>query len=126
MWCAIAGCYEAINRIEEAIKCYERAESNKDREGIALFKLAKLYEEQGEQHKASIYYKRNLELREMEGVEGQEVVESLLFLAYYNKNCGNLEEAEQYCNKLTDFAGKEKEEAKALLREIHSTVQSKN
>lgn len=63
--------------------------------------------------------------------ESRESIEALLFLAFYCKNKGKLDEAEMYCSRLLDFAGrvtehlftiivKEKEEAKALLREIHS------
>ena len=36
MWCAMAGCYKQLGKKHEAIKCYQRAESNNDREGIAL------------------------------------------------------------------------------------------
>jgi len=37
-----------------------------------------------------------------------------------------LDQAEKYCSRLLDYAGKEKEEAKALLREIHSTKKNLN
>ena len=124
MWCAMAGCYEELSRTHDAIQCYERAESHKDREGIALFKLAKLYDSLNNQHKAANYYKKNLELRDQEGVEGPETTESLLYLANYCKSHNSLEEAEIYCTRLLDFAGKEKEEAKAILREIHSVHSS--
>jgi len=33
---------------------------------------------------------------------------------------GNLVDAEKYASRLLDYSGKEKEEAKALLREIHN------
>jgi len=64
----MAGCYENLNRIQEAIKCYERAESNQDKEGIALNKLAKLYKELGDHEKSAYYYKLNLDTRDSEGV----------------------------------------------------------
>jgi anaphase-promoting complex subunit 8 len=77
MWCAVAGCFEAMSRLEEAIKCYQRAESNNDREGeleaidfllllltrcagIALSKLASLYHEIGNIDMAAQYCKKNL------------------------------------------------------------------
>ena len=41
MWCAMAGCYKLLNRKADAIKCYQRAESNHDREGIAYTELAR-------------------------------------------------------------------------------------
>ena len=32
MWCAVAGCHEQLNQIDEAIKCYSRAVDNDDGE----------------------------------------------------------------------------------------------
>lgn len=45
MWCALAGCYEKLHRVQEAIKCYKRAECHNDREGIAAQRLATLFSE---------------------------------------------------------------------------------
>lgn len=47
MWCAVANSYEKLDRSEDAIKCYLRAEGNQDGEGIALYSLANLYKNQG-------------------------------------------------------------------------------
>ena len=47
MWCAMAGCYKHLRRTSEAIKCYQRAETSGDREGIAFVELARLFKEQG-------------------------------------------------------------------------------
>ena len=49
--------------------------------------------------------------------------QALLFLANYCKDTGSLQEAQQYCSRLLDFGGHEKEEAKALLRDIRSRMQ---
>jgi hypothetical protein len=49
MWCALGEAYERLNKTDSAVQCYERAEANGDREGIALNKLAKLYERKNEQ-----------------------------------------------------------------------------
>lgn len=68
MWCALGTCNEQLSKIEEAIKCYERAVLNQDREGIALNKLAKLYQQLQNYDKAAYYYQKNLELRENERV----------------------------------------------------------
>jgi anaphase-promoting complex subunit 8 len=43
MWNAMGNCYDKMDRKEEAAKCLERAARFKDKEGIALHKLAKLY-----------------------------------------------------------------------------------
>lgn len=47
MWNAMGSCYEKIGKGTEAQKCYERAECSKDREGIAIHQMAKLYHTMG-------------------------------------------------------------------------------
>ena len=42
MWCAVANCYECLGQSHDAVRCYRRAESVGDSEGIALSKLAAL------------------------------------------------------------------------------------
>ena len=53
MWAALANCYERLDKRDEAIKCTQRAERVKDKEAIALHKLAKLYMIHGEDDKAA-------------------------------------------------------------------------
>uniref|UniRef100_A0A7S2WAH8 Cdc23 domain-containing protein n=1 Tax=Mucochytrium quahogii TaxID=96639 RepID=A0A7S2WAH8_9STRA len=121
MWCALAGCYEKLHRVQEAIKCYKRAECHNDREGIAAQHLATLYSEKlQDREQAAYYYKKHLARREQEdAMGGQDAVEALRFLAgYYLKHAGDLAEAERYCEMLLDYAGPEKKEAEAMLREI--------
>ena len=65
-----------------------------------------------------------LQLRELQEISGPETQEALLFLANYCKDTGALQEAQQYCSRLLDFGGHEKEEAKALLRDIRSQFQA--
>ena len=50
----MAGCYDMLKRPQEAIKCYRRATSLDDREGIALHKLAKLFDELGDRDQVGI------------------------------------------------------------------------
>uniref|UniRef100_A0A7S3ERA6 Cdc23 domain-containing protein n=1 Tax=Haptolina ericina TaxID=156174 RepID=A0A7S3ERA6_9EUKA len=120
MWCAMAGCYKQLNRKQDAIKCYQRAEGNHDREGIAYTELARLFKEEGNKTQAAHYFRETLKLREQQEVSGPELQEALLFLAQHCHDTGLLQEAQQYCNRLLDFGGHEKEEAKALLRDIRS------
>ena len=61
-----------------------------------------------------------LRQRELQEISGPETQEALLFLANYCKDTGALQEAQSYCSRLLDFGGHEKEEAKALLRDIKS------
>ena len=53
MWTALANCYDRLGMTDEAIKCNQRAERVKDKEAIALHKLAKLYAIRGEEDKAA-------------------------------------------------------------------------
>eukprot|EP01132_Coremiostelium_polycephalum_P003667 gene3667-4566_t len=126
MWCAAGTCYEFMDRIPEAIRCYERAEENYDHERVALSKLAKLYQEMQNHDKAAYYYKKNLYHCDTDKIESQDTIDALLFLANNCKNIGLLVEAEKYCLRLLDYAGPEKEEAKALLREIHNSNNNNN
>lgn len=56
MWNALSKCYKSMGKNAEAMKCNERAERFKDKEGIALHKLAKLYVEIGDADKAAICF----------------------------------------------------------------------
>ena len=53
-----------------------------------------------------------------------EVQEALSFLANFCKERGELREASQYCTRLVDSGSQFKEEAKAMLREIHARTTS--
>ena len=120
MWCAMAGCYKLLGRKPDAIKCYQRAESNHDREGIAYIELARLFRDESDMTQAAHYFQQMLQLRELQEISGPETQEALLFLANFCKDTGAFQEAQQYCSRLLDFGGQEKEEAKALLRDIKS------
>ena len=119
MWCAMAGCYKQLGKKPEAIKCYQRAEVNNDREGIALTELARLFREENDRDQAAKYFREMLKLRELQEMSC-ETQEALLFLAYYCKDTGELKEAQQHCSRLLDIGGQERDEAKALLRDIRS------
>eukprot|EP00249_Psilotum_nudum_P012993 c24091_g1_i3 orf=588-2054(-) len=125
MWCAMGKCYEndQLQMHDAAIRCYRRAVSNNDREGIALHKLAKLHRQLGQLDRAAYYYKNNIERMEADQAEHADIVEALLFLSTHCKNKNLLGEAEQYCTRLLDYGGPAKEEAKALLRDIRSVQQ---
>ena len=45
MWTAMGACFEKIDGMTEAVRCYERAVSCVDREGVALSRLCKIYRE---------------------------------------------------------------------------------
>lgn len=146
MWCAMGGCYLGLDRRIDAIKSYERAVINKDSEGIATLKLAMLYKEDNDSEKAARCYLRHLELRyqaqlvlqsklgdgSLDGVSVEATIssvnvdgpeaEALLFLAYYYRDHDEYSMAITCCSRLLDYPGPEKEEGKALHREIQSIV----
>ncbi|CAI9112380.1 OLC1v1012826C1 [Oldenlandia corymbosa var. corymbosa] len=107
LWIAMAGCYksEELNMLEEAIKCFKRAESCNDNEAIALNQLAKLHKDLGRFEEAAFYYKKDLDRMEAEEREGPNMVEALSFLGRYCKEQKRFEEAEIYCNRLLDYTG---------------------
>ena len=145
MWCAMGGCYLGLERRGDAVKSYERAVTNNDAEGIATLKLAMLYREDDDDEKAARCYLRHLELRyqaqlaqttsggdsdESHSIEttissvnvDEPEAEGLLFLAYYYRDHGEYEMASLCCSRLLDYPGPEKEEGKALQREIRSII----
>ena len=145
MWCAMGTCYLALERRVDATKSFQRAVTNNDVEGVATMHLAKLCEEDGDDEKAARCYLRHLELRyqaqlalsKTGGIpEGGNTVEEtissvnvdepeakgLLFLAYYYRDHGEYDMAMMCCSRLLDYPGPEKEDGKALQREIRSII----
>ena len=123
MWCAMAGCYENLKRPGEAINCYQRAEVHGD-DGIATSKLAQLYQEMKQPHKAAQYYAKFISLHAAEEPQESDR-DALLFLANYYKQEGCLDHAEQCCIRLLNFPGPEKEDGKSILQEIQAIRMSK-
>lgn len=139
MWCALGLTYVQLHRTDDAIRAYERALQQDETEGVATQKLAALYKDEGQVEKAAHCYLRHLELRRqvthpmaaslgsvsldsmLQGlvVEGPEA-EALLYLANYHKDHGEFDTAALFCSRLLEYPGPEKEQAKALLREVRS------
>lgn len=93
MWAAMAQCYDKMGKQNEAIKCTERVERVKDKESIALHKLARLYVQIGEVQKAAICFEENLTRKDQENIESSETIEAYLFLAKYYKEKGDYNKA---------------------------------
>lgn len=146
MWCAIGGCYYGLDRRNDAIRSYERAVSKNDVEGIATRKLAMLYCEDGNAEKAARCYLRHLDLRYQAQIAQQQTpvssdidyyqiissvnvdepeAEGLLYLASYYRDHQEYDMAMLCCSRLLDFPGPEKEEGKALQREIRTVMDNR-
>jgi anaphase-promoting complex subunit 8 len=106
MWTALGSCYEKLEKKNEALKCYEKAIAYKDKEGIALFKIAKIYQLQGDEDKAASCFMENLKkINNNEESENVELIESYLYLAKYYKKKEDYKEAYNYLLKLKDHEG---------------------
>ena len=57
MWTALGTCYEKLGKKAEALKCQQRATRSKDREGIALFKMAQLHRSLGDRDRSAQCFK---------------------------------------------------------------------
>ena len=146
MWCAVGGCLLSLDRRGDAVRTYERAVSSGDAEGVATRRLAALYREDGDAEGAAGCYLRHLELRYRSQRMGSSAdggaprsavgiedainhvrvdapeAEALLYLAYYHRDAGEYGTAGLCCSRLLEYPGPEKEEGKALLREIRSRM----
>mgnify|MGYP000176610271 CR=1 FL=1 len=121
MWTAVGGSYLALNKRSEAIKAFERACSMNDAEGIATKKLAKLYRDEGHKFKAAQCYRSLLQDGDDAPLDSSEA-EAILFLARFEYDTANLNQAANFCSRLLEWSGPEKEEARGLLRVIRQQV----
>lgn len=136
MWCAAGKTLLDLHKFDEAIRCYERAVGCDDREGLALSKLAYLYDRlareaqrDGRQHeraelcaeRAAKYYEANLARRDEDKLGGQETADALRYLAEHWYTKGDLTKASEYGRRLLDFPGHDKDFVKTLLRQMHSS-----
>ena len=96
MWAALGNCYEKMDKHEEAIKCTQKAERVKDKEAIALHKLAKLQVQTREFDKAAACFQDNLARQDKEEIQTNETVEALRYLANYYKSKMDLGRAQIY------------------------------
>ncbi|PIK54004.1 putative cell division cycle protein 23-like isoform X2 [Apostichopus japonicus] len=118
MLVALGESYEKLDKVVEAKKCYWRAYSVGDLEGIALVRLAKLYARFNEDDKAASFYSKFVEQMEVLGTaDTEEQCQAYRFLARYHLKQQNFEFATSYAHKCCEY-NETKEEGKAILKEI--------
>ena len=99
-------------------------------------RLAKLHRNKGDRRKAAQCYQRHLDALNVLGPPprggggappprealslsiSKTTAEALLFLAHYHKDAERFEAAIQCCSRLLEYTGVEKDEAKALMRDM--------
>ncbi|OQR86657.1 anaphase-promoting complex subunit [Achlya hypogyna] len=122
MWCALGGCFEKLPtpQLSQAKMCYQRAIGNKDAECIAVYRLARLHQKENDIAKAAEYYQMYWRDRGINQVDSAEAASAVLFLAQYFKDKGRYDTASEWCNRLLDRQGPERDEAKALLQTMRN------
>ncbi|KAL0132742.1 hypothetical protein PUN28_000464 [Cardiocondyla obscurior] len=113
---ALGEAYEKQDKIQEALKCYYKACNVGDIEGMALLKLATLYEKLGEDDHAAAAY-TDFVMDEFRSVDRTELSHAYKYLTQYYLEKEQLDQANHYAQKCLQF-DETKEEAKVLLRTI--------
>ncbi|XP_071862301.1 cell division cycle protein 23 isoform X2 [Bombus fervidus] len=129
---ALGEAYEKQNKIQDALKCYYKACNVGDIEGMALLKLATLYEKLGEHDHAAAAY-TDFVMDEFINADRTDLSHAYKYLTQYHLKREQLDHANHYAQKCLQF-DETKEEAKALLRTIaqkrgkfeHSMVEDMN
>lgn len=113
---ALGEAYEKQNKIQDALKCYYKACNVGDIEGMALLKLATLYEKLGEHDHAAAAY-TDFVMDEFINADRTDLSHAYKYLTQYHLKREQLDHANHYAQKCLQF-DETKEEAKALLRTI--------
>ncbi|KYQ58793.1 Cell division cycle protein 23 like protein [Trachymyrmex zeteki] len=113
---ALGEAYEKQDKIQDALKCYYKACNVGDIEGMALLKLATLYEKLGEHDHAAAAY-TDFVMDEFRSVDRTELSHAYKYLTQYHLKKEQLDQANHYAQKCLQF-DETKEEAKVLLRTI--------
>jgi len=121
MLVALGESYEKLDKIQDAKKCFWKAYCVGDIEGgIALLKLAKLFDRSNDTDQAAAAYDQYIKDTEEQGInERDDQSGAYRYLANYYLRQDMLTEAYEYAMRCTEFADST-EEDKARLREIAS------
>eukprot|EP00400_MALV-I_sp_L67-5_P000138 gene138-456_t len=129
VWCAMAGCHEALGQPVEALKCYEKGHGYGDRESLALPRLAKLYSRlPGKENRncAAKSYQQLMTIEQRPGAaQTPYCVEAMVFLMHFHYKKEDFEASRELALKVLDCGGSEKDNAKAILRNIRNIAISK-
>uniref|UniRef100_A0A1I7UK08 TPR_REGION domain-containing protein n=1 Tax=Caenorhabditis tropicalis TaxID=1561998 RepID=A0A1I7UK08_9PELO len=96
---ALGDVYAKLNRIEDAEKCFTGAYLSGDVEGNALWNLAKLHENNNENHKAAQVFEVFLVVYEQVTSAEEKVIYAVAFLANHFFKNDDFEKSEQYATR---------------------------
>ena len=115
---ALGEAYEKVDHLQNAKQCFWKAHSIGDIEGMALIKLANLFETLNESEQAALAYTEYVNEKERQGLfHLKEQSHAYQYLANFHIARSNLDDAyiaAQKCIEITET----REEGKALLRQI--------
>ncbi|XP_075732642.1 uncharacterized protein LOC142775185 [Rhipicephalus microplus] len=119
MMVALGEAYEKLDKHHEAKKCFWRAHSLGDFEGLALFKLARVYECLGECEQACAAFTDYVRQCESQcyRADREDLAHACRFLARHHLAQKDLDAAYEYAHKCTEFP-ETKEEARGLLKQV--------
>jgi len=119
MLVALGESYEKLEKNQDAMKCFWKAHCVGDIEGgIALLRLARLYEKSGEKDQAAAAYNQYIIETENQGITDRDEQSSAYkYLAEYYIKQDMLDEAYDYAMKCTEFTDA-REDGKVFLKEI--------
>ncbi|ODQ65864.1 subunit of the anaphase-promoting complex/cyclosome [Nadsonia fulvescens var. elongata DSM 6958] len=123
MWQALGNCYDKLERFDDAIKAYKRALQVSEMDPLILFRLGILNEKIQDMKSAAFYMKTCLQEEQNEGVT-DETSKARLWLARYELNLSNWEQAQMYASNLIHGTPHEIEEARAIVRDTRSRIES--
>jgi tetratricopeptide (TPR) repeat protein len=111
MWLALGGCFQAQDRIPDAISCFRNAEAD-DADGSCFLQLARIYQEMQDVKKAELYYKKVIHKKELNQVSTPQRLSTdvdyynaCLIVGVYAKQARRHEDATFYLMKVMDCVG---------------------
>merc|ERR1719402_544759 len=121
MLVALGESYEKLDKIQDAMKCFWKAHCVGDIEGgIALLRLARLYDRTGDLEQAAAAYNQYIAETEGQGISDRdEQSNAYKYLARYYLNQDMLADAHDCAMKCTEFPDV-REDGKSMLKEIAS------
>ena len=102
IWLALGESYEELMETENAVKCYQKSIAGNDSDGIASYRLARVYRDCGDDDRAAFCFEHYAEqfIIDEETARTEEAKESIIFLANYYKEKNNIEKAKAIAQKL--------------------------
>ncbi|CCH40638.1 Anaphase-promoting complex subunit 8 [Wickerhamomyces ciferrii] len=127
IWQALGNCYDKLSKFKDSIKCYKKSlflnnNSEISKDVTILFRIAKIFENLNELSNCYEFMKQVLN-EELENNQKNDLTsQARLWLAKYEQNLGNWENAYFYAMDMNSGTSQEIEEAKMIAREAKNKM----